>query len=71
VNCGLSHHLDWTSPHILGIEEAQYPQNIYMRVPNWQRINENERDITVSDLCVVEQGDDASKRRYLLVPKNL
>lgn len=41
-----------------------------MRVPIWQHIKENEQDMTVSDLCLVEQGSDAAKRRYLLVPKN-
>jgi len=41
-----------------------------MRVSIWQPIKENERDMTVSDLCPVEQGSDASKRRYLPVPKN-
>ncbi len=69
VRCGLSHRLDWASPYTLGIE-VPYPLNINMRVPFWQRIKENERDMTVSDLCPVEQGSDASKRRYLLVPKN-
>jgi hypothetical protein len=69
VRCGLSHHLDWANPHTLGIE-APYPFNVNVRVPNWQHINENERDMTVSDLCPAEQGDDASKRRYLLVLKN-
>jgi hypothetical protein len=66
VRCGLSHRLDWTTPYTLGIE----PLSLYMRVPIWQHIKENEQDMTVSDLCPVEQGSDASKRRYLLVPKN-
>ena len=69
VHCGLSHHLGWTFPNALGME-VQYPLNINMRVPFWQHIKENERDMTVSDLCPVEQGSDALKRRYLLVPKN-
>jgi len=69
VRCGLSHHLGWTFPNALGIE-VPYPLNINMRAPIWQHIKENERDTTVSDLCPVEQGSDASKRRYLLVPKN-
>src|SRR5712692_83949 len=69
VRCGLSHFLSWTTPHTLGIE-VPYPLNINMRVPIWQHIKENERDMTVSDLCPVEQGSDSSKRRYLLVPKN-
>src|SRR5437588_6372683 len=55
VRCGLSHHLSWTSPLALGIE-APYPENLNMRVPFWGYIKENERDITVSDLCPVEQG---------------
>ena len=70
VRCGLSHNLGWASPYTLGLE-GQYPFNIHMQVPFWQHINEDERDITISDLCPVEQGSDASKRRYLLVPKNL
>jgi Zn ribbon nucleic-acid-binding protein len=70
VRCGLSHRLDWASPYTLGIEEVPYPLNIHMRVPIWQPIKENERDMTVSDLCPVEQGSDSLKRRYLLVPKN-
>ena len=70
VRCGLSHRLDWASPYTLGIEEVPYPLNINMRVPIWQHIKENERDMTVSDLCPVEQGSDSLKRRYLLVPKN-
>jgi len=41
-----------------------------MRLPIWQLIKENERDMTASDLCPVEQGSNALKRRYLLVPKN-
>jgi hypothetical protein len=69
VRCGLSHHLGWTFPNALGIE-VPYPLNINMRVPFWQHIKENERDMTVSDLCPVEQGSDPLKRRYLLVPKN-
>ncbi len=69
VRCGLSHHLDSASPHTLGIE-VPYPRNINMHVPIWRHIKGNERDMTVSDLCPVEQGSDASKRRYLLVPQN-
>ncbi len=69
VRCGLSHHLARTSPPILGIE-VPYPWNTKMIVPFWRCIKENEQDITVSDLCPVEQGSDALKRRYLLVPKN-
>jgi hypothetical protein len=69
VRCGLSHHLTWTFPSALGIE-VPYPGNTTMRVPYWRYIKENERDITVSDLCPVEQGSDALERRYLLVPKN-
>ena len=69
VRCGLSHFLSWTTPHTLGIE-VPYPLNINMRVSIWQPIKENERDMTVSDLCPVEQGSDSLKRRYLLVPKN-
>ena len=69
VRCGLSHRLDRTSPHTLGIE-LPYPVSIHMSVPIWRHIKENERDMTVSDLCPVEQGSDASKRRYLLVPQN-
>jgi hypothetical protein len=41
-----------------------------MRVSIWQPIKENERDMTVSDLCPVEQGGDALKRRFLVVPQN-
>ena len=70
VRCGLSHSLAWASPYTLGIQEVPYPLNIHMRVPFWQHIKENERDMTVSDLCPVEQGGDALKRRYLLVPLN-
>src|SRR5258708_1769984 len=72
VRCGLSHHLTWTSPLTLGLE-LPLPPHAYMniRTPIWQPIRENERDITVSDLCPVEQGSDASKPRYLLCPKNL
>jgi hypothetical protein len=70
VRCGLSHWLVWTSPYSLGMQEAPYPSNLNMRVPIWQRIKENEQDMTVSDLCPMEQGGDALKRRYLLVPKN-
>jgi len=69
ARCGLSHFLSWTTPHTLGIE-VPYPLNINMRVPIWQPIKENERDMTVSDLCPVEQGGDALKRRCLLVPLN-
>lgn len=70
VRCGLSHYLAWVSPYNLGIQEVPYPLNINMRVPIWQHIKENERDMTVSDLCPVEQGSDDLKRRYLLIPKN-
>ncbi len=69
VRCGLSHRLDWTFPNALEIE-VPYRLNPNMRVPIWQPIKENERDMTVSDLCPVEQGSDASKRRYLPVPLN-
>ena len=69
VRCGLSHRLGWELPYTLGIE-VPYPSNTHMRLPIWQLIKENERDMTVSDLCPVEQGSTASKRRYLLVPKN-
>ena len=70
VRCGLSHYLVWTSPQALGMQGVPYPPYINMRVPIWQHIKENERDMTVSDLCPMEQGGDALKRRYLLVPKN-
>ena len=56
-------------PYNLGMQEVPYPENINMRVPIWQYISENERHMTVSDLCPLEQGSDALKRRYLLVPK--
>jgi len=69
ARCGLSHHLALAFPQTLGIE-VPYPFNTSMHVPFWRYIKENERDITVSDLCPVEQGSDALKRRYLLVPKN-
>jgi hypothetical protein len=69
VRCGLSHHLVWALPRTPGIE-VPYPWYINMRVPYWRYIKENEQDITVSDLCSVEQGSDALKQRYLLVPKN-
>jgi hypothetical protein len=69
VRCGLSHHLVWALPRTPGIE-VPYPWYINMRVPYWRYIKENEQDITVSDLCPVEQGSDALKQRYLLVPKN-
>ncbi len=71
VRCGLSHRLDWASPSTFGIE-LPLPPYAYMniRAPFWQPIKENERDITVSDLCPVEQVSDASKRRYLPVPLN-
>ena len=67
VHCGLSHHLGRATPNTLGLNSS----NIHMQVLVWQYINEDERDMTVADLCPVEQGDDASKRRYLLVPMNL
>ncbi len=67
VRCGLSHHLAWMPPHILGIEVSGKTNMI---VPLWRYIKENEQYITVSDLCPVEQGSDALERRYLLVPKN-
>ncbi len=70
VRCGLSHYLVWMYPYNLGMQEVPYPLNINMRVPIWQHIKENERDMTVSDLCPVEQESDSLKRRYLLVPKN-
>ncbi len=69
VRCGLSHHLVWALPRTPGIE-VPYPWYINMRVPYWRYIKENEQDITVSDLCPVEQGSDALKQRYLLAPKN-
>jgi hypothetical protein len=71
VRCGLSHHLVWASPNTFGIE-LPLPPHAYMniRAPIWQPIKENERDMMVSDLYPVEQGSDALKRRYLLVPKN-
>ena len=69
VRCGLSHHLGRGTPYTLGLEES-YPWNRNMQVPVWQHINDDERDTTVSDLCPVEQGSDASRRRHLLVPKN-
>ena len=69
VRCGLSHRLDWMYPNALRIE-VPYGLNRNILVPVWQPIKENERDMTVSDLCPVEQGGDALKRRYLLVPKN-
>ena len=70
VRCGLSHYLGWDTFYNLRIQEVPSPSNIHMRVPFWQHIKENERDMTVSDLCPVEQGDDALKRRYLFVPMN-
>lgn len=69
VRCGLSHHLVWTFPIALGIE-VPYRLDTNKRVPIWRYIKENEQDVTVSDLCPVEQGSDALRRRYLLVPKN-
>jgi len=71
VRCGLSHYLAWVLANTLGIELPD-PMYAYMniRVPIWQHIKDNERDMTVFDLCPVEQGSDALKRRYLLVPKN-
>ena len=68
VRCGLSHHLARMSPSTLGIEVPN-PWNTN-NVPFWRYIKENEQDITVSDLCPMEQESDALKRRYLLVPKN-
>jgi hypothetical protein len=70
VRCGLSHSLVWRTPRDLGIQEGPYAFNITMRVPIWQYIRENKRDMTVFDLCPLEQGDDALKQRYLLVPKD-
>ena len=70
IRCGLSHCLVWTSPHALGIEVVPYPLNVNIRIPILQYIKENEKDMTVSDLCPVEQEDAALKQRYLLVPKN-
>src|SRR5260370_17523536 len=69
VRCGLSHHLTRAFPLTLAIA-FPYPLSPNTPVPFWQYIKENEQDITVSDLCPVEQGSDALKRRYLLVPKN-
>ena len=70
VRCGLSHHLGQTSPYILGLVDLNQ-SNLHMQIPVWQHINDDERDKTFSDLCPAEQGSDASKRRYQLVPKNL
>jgi hypothetical protein len=69
VRCGLSHRLDWMTPRALGIE-FPYAVSLFKRIPIWQHIKESETDMTVSDLCPVEQGSDASKRRYLPVLKN-
>ena len=69
VRCGLSHLLNWGTPFTLGMQ-VPYPVNIHMSVAYWQHINEDERDMTVSDPCPVEQGSDALERRFLLVPKN-
>ncbi len=69
VRCGLSHLLDAITQRDLGVQ-VLYPLMMPTSVPCWRRINEDERDMTVSDLCSVEQGCDALERRYLLVPKN-
>jgi hypothetical protein len=67
VRCGLSHLLSWETPYALGMQ-VQFPPNISIQVPNWHLISEDERDMTISDLCPAEQGNDALKRRYTWVP---
>src|SRR5215470_5136009 len=63
ARCGLSHHLVWALLRTPGIE-VPYPWWYRdRRVPYWRYIKENEQDITVSDLCPVEQGSDALKQR--------
>ena len=57
VRCGLSHLLTFSTIR-------------HSNIPHWQHINENERDVTVSDLCQMEQGSDALEQRYVLVPRN-
>ncbi len=69
VRCGLSHLLSGGTPYTLGMQ-VPYSANTHMQVPYWQHINEDERDMTVSDPCPVEHGSDALKRRYLLVAKD-
>ena len=69
VRCGLSNLLDSIALHDLGVQ-VQYPLMTPTSVPCWRHINEDERDMTVSDLCPVEQDSDDLKRRYLWVPKS-
>src|SRR5258708_26986535 len=73
VRCGLSHRLSWDTPFILSSNrgiEVPNPGDTHTRIPNWQCVKENERDLTVSGMCPVEQESDTSKQRYLLILKN-
>jgi hypothetical protein len=68
TRCGLSHLLDSTTMASALEEQVQYAPPIHL--PCWQPIKENERDMTVSEPCLVEQGSDVSKQRYMPIPKN-
>jgi hypothetical protein len=70
IRCGLSHLLDWTPlPSALG-ELVHYTREEPTYLSCWQPIKENERDSTISEPCSVKSGSDASKQRYLPVPKH-
>jgi hypothetical protein len=49
-------------------EQVQYTTTINLQC--WQPIKDNERDMTVSELCLVEQRSDASKQRYMPISKS-
>lgn len=72
VRCGLSHFLGSVAPSTLNTLRMQgyYPLSMYSNIPCWKHINEDERDLTVSDPCPVEQESDALKQRYVPVPRN-
>ena len=68
ARCGLSHLLDWTTMASALGEQVQYTTTINLQC--WQPIKENERDMTVSEPCLVEQRSDASKQRYMPISKS-
>lgn len=72
VRCGLSHFLGSVAPSTLIALKMQgyYPLSMYSNIPCWKHINEDERDLTLSDTCLSEQGSDALKRRYIPAPRN-
>lgn len=72
VRCGLSYRLSWDSQYtlarVVGMEVPN-PQDMHTPIPNWRRIQENERDTSLSDPCPMEGENDALERRYTLIPK--